>query len=116
MAVKYNAVKEKLENAPLNERELEVITHIETYIDKKIVDDFNGGYLSFGTEVLDFRWNPDNPREYYAYGNIKSTRKSIMTTELKKRFEDAGWEWDFQEGEDDGPNRPAIDYWHLQGK
>ena len=116
MAIEYKEVKEVLETAPLNDTELAIIAKVETYIDEVITQKFDGNYVSFDTRVLEFRFNPDNEKEYYPYDNIKSVRKSLMTEELKLRFENAGWKWDLQQGEDDGPNRPAIDYWHLMGK
>ena len=116
MAVEYKRVKEVLETAPFNSAELATIAKIEKYIDEEIINDFDGSYLTFDTRVLEFRFNPDDEREYSPFKDIKSTRKSLMTKELKRRFEAVGWEWDLQQGEDDGPNRPAIDYWHLKGK
>ena len=116
MAVQYKTVKEVLEMAPLNTNELSAVAAVEKYIDEEIHKHFNGGYVSFNTELIEFRVHPDNLRAYNGFSDIKSSRKVIMTEELKSRFVDAGWEWDLQQGEDDGPNRPAIDYWHLQGK
>lgn len=115
MAVNYKEVKEVLETAPLNDEELAVISHIEKWIDEKIVSSFDGGYISFTTELIDLKWNPDRPSEWNAYGNFKMTRKALMKKELMSRFENAGWKWELEQGEDDGPNRPAIDYWHLMG-
>lgn len=118
MAVKYEEVKDKLENGPFTTEELEIINKVETYIDEKINEEFDGGYLILNTNLIEFKFNPDAQSQYSwnVWTNIKSSRKSLMTNELKKRFKDAGWIWELQEGEDDGPNRPAIDYWKLSGK
>lgn len=117
MAVKYEDIKHKLKNAPLNEKELNAIAKMEDYIDTKIKEEFDGGHININTEVLDFKFNPENEREYPSnvLSDIKSTRKELMKIRLMARFEEAGWKWELQEGQDDGPNRPAIDWWHLIG-
>lgn len=114
MAVEYKSVKEALETTPLNKEELAIIADIEAFIDAKILDKFDGGYIIIDTHLVDFTYNP-NSKQWGAYNEIKSTRKELMKTELMRRFKVAGWKWDYQEGYDDGPNRPAADYWHLTG-
>lgn len=118
MAIEYSRVKAVLETAPLNKEELAIIAKIEKFIDNKILAKFDGDYISLDTQVVDFKFNPDNERQpsWNAFSEIKSTRKQLMKEELMRRYEEAGWEWEYQEGEDDGPNRPAIDYWHLKGR
>lgn len=118
MAIEFKNVKHQLENQPLTRKEIDIIVMIEKHIDKMILEKFDGDYVSIPTGIVDFKFNPDNPRQatWEVFKDIKSTRKGIMKIELKRRFELAGWKWDFQEGEDDGPNRPAIDFWHLIGK
>ena len=114
MAIEYKEIKEKLDTAPLDERELNIIWDIEGYIDKEITTKFGGDYISLEPRLINFHYDPTGT--YGSYSGIKSPRKVLMTIELKRRFEDAGWEWELDEGEDDGPSRPAIDYWHLKGK
>jgi len=114
MAVKYQEIIDKLENGPLTQSELKVIDDIEKYIDKQIEGRFSGDYISLEPRVIEFNYDPTG--NYGSFSGIKSPRKKLMTIELKRRFEEAGWKWKLEEGEDDGPNRPAMDYWHLKGK
>ncbi len=118
MAINFKDIKDELEKAPFSKEEFSVINKIETYIDKQIKENFDGNGLSFDTNVLDFKFNPDNTSEpsWNVFKEIKSTRKQLMTEELKQRYEIAGWKWRLIEGEDDGPNRPGLDYWLLRGK
>ena len=117
MAVKFKEVDDLLKNGPLTIVEKSIIDKVEVFIDKQIKDKFNGNYVSFDTDVLEFKFNPDNQNSYGydAFKDIKSPRKVLMKKELMRRYEEAGWKWELQRGEDDGPNRPAIDYWHLMG-
>ena len=118
MAVKYKELKKKIEEIPLNERELEVIKLIEAYIDSKLIEKFDNGPVSFGENLLRFKYNPANPHQvsWEVFKDIKDTRKEIMTKELIERYDDAGWNIEYEYGEDDGPNRPAMDYWVFKGK
>jgi len=114
MAIEYKEIKARLNNGPLTDSELKVISDVEGYIDKKIESEFDGDYISLEPRVIEFNYDPLN--RYDSFSGIKSPRKKLMTIELKRRFEEAGWKWKLEEGEDDGPNRPAMDYWHLIGK
>lgn len=118
MAVAYKDIRDGLLNAPLTNDELNIIAKVENFIDERIKERFDGSSISFETKVLDFNFNPDNPKEFAfsTFKDIKTTRKQLMKKELMRRFEVSGWEWKLEEGEDDGPNRPAIDYWLLKGK
>lgn len=118
MAVKYQEIKNKLEKTPLNKEELEIIAKVEAHIDELIKNKFDCTPIQIDFEVLEFKFNPDTPKEHSwnVWKDIKTTRKNLMTDELKKRYEDAGWTWKFYQGEDDGPNRPSFDYWILKGK
>ena len=116
MAVKYEFLKEKLETAPLNERELEVIGYIEALIDEAITEFFDGGEVHFAKGVIDFTYDP-HKKENYAFDDIKFSRKLLMTEELKSRYVDAVWEWEYHMDDGlDGPNMSGPDYWILKGK
>ena len=82
MAVKYKEVKEVLETTPLNDKELAIIAKIEKFINEEIVYRFDGEHLSFSTDVLNIKWNPDNPNQWGAFSDIKSTRKGLMKKEI----------------------------------
>ena len=114
MAVNFKALVEDLEKTPLTKEELKIINTVENWIDERIKERFDGGSVSFDTDVIEFNFNPDAPSDRWY--NIKSTRKELMSKELKRRYEDAGWKIKREEGEDDGPNRPAIPYYVLKGK
>lgn len=118
MAIKYQEIKDMLETAPFTKEELAIIAKVENYIDEKIKEKFDCHSITMDTDILEFKFNPDAPTEraWNVWVDIKSTRKSLMCEELKSRFEIAGWKWNLQKGEDDGPNRPGIDYWILSGK
>ena len=118
MAVNFEDVKKVINETPLNENELVIIAKVEKHIDKKIMEKFDNNLISFETSVFDFNFNPDNPNQYSwdVFKDIKSTRKKLMTKELIRRYEEAGWWVKLEHGEDDGPNRPAIDYYILKGK
>ena len=113
MAIKYKEVKDKIEKTPLTESELSIIKEVEDLIDNKIKKDFNGGEISIELGTANFtyiqNWNK-SPE------NIPDFRKQLMFKELERRFKAAGWKCVVMYGEDDGPNRPAIDYWVLSGK
>lgn len=118
MAIKYKDIKEHLEKAPLTSEELKIVSRVENYIDEHIKELFDGDGIRLDVDLIDFKKNPDDMKEHSwnVWPHIKSTRKALMTEELKSRYVKAGWKWKFEEGEDDGPNRPGFDYWILTGK
>ena len=118
MAVKFEDVKKVINETQLNENELVIIARIENHIDKTIKEKFDNNTISFDTEVFEFNFNPDRPSQYSwdVFKDIKTTRKKLMSKELIRRYEEAGWEVKLEYGEDDGPNRPAINHYVLKGK
>jgi hypothetical protein len=115
MAVKYDDVKRGISETPLNEHELSVIDKIEKFIDNKIETEFDNRPIYLATGIINFTFDPTTDKGW-AFEDIKETRKSLMANELRRRYEDNGWQWKLEQGEDDGPSRPAIDFWVLKGK
>ena len=119
MAIKYLKAKSNLKDAPLTKDELEIIQKVEDYIDNEINENFDGNELHFDTNVLDFRFNPDNPSQHTwgVFSDIKDIRKGIMSEELKSRYIKHGWEWKLNMDDGlDGPNMSGPDYWILRGR
>lgn len=98
MAIEFKKISEELNSAPLTQEELTIISRVERYIDSEIRSKFDGGTVYFETRVLDFEFNPDNPKQYSGsvFNQIKNSRKKLMTEELKKRYEKAGWVWEYE--------------------
>lgn len=115
MAIKYKDIKETIVSRPFSNREISIIEKIENFIDDEIKTNFDNEPLRFNVSIIEFRYDPIQ-KTSYAFQDIKTIRKSLMSKELKRRYEAAGWVWEYESGEDDGPNRPAIDYWLLKGK
>lgn len=113
MAIKYKEVKDKIEKTPLTESELSIIKEAEDLIDFKIKREFKGGDISIELGTVNFNYKTNCNK---LPGNIPDFRKQLMFKELERRFKAAGWKCVVMYGEDDGPNRPGIDYWVLSGK
>ena len=113
MVIKFNKVKEKLVTGPLNVTELSIIDSVERFMDKKINKSFDGTSISFNIGIVNMT---NLPRGCGPLNNIQQPRRVLMSTELKKRYEDAGWSWNLYEDDGlDGPNMSGPDYWVLKG-
>lgn len=109
MAVKFKQVKDELEAAPLTAAELKLIDIIEKYIDEKILKEFDNRPIHINLNYTEFVWNPITNSNFE---NIKDTRKKLMTKELYRRFEAAGWVWKINSDY----SNSGVDYWVLTGK
>jgi hypothetical protein len=116
MAIKYKEFKKKLQNEPLTEEELTIIQETEDYIDSEILNQFPKS--NYGEVLIDLTY----PSFTYSHqrGSLmdsNSYRRSLMRSELEKRYKSAGWkiEVKFDDGLD-GPNMSGPDYWILKGK
>ena len=123
MAIKYKFVKEeikkkidRLKNDPLSKEEEAIVSTIEKYVDDEIRKQFTemNSEVSIDMGIYNFVYDP-YAKSVYNPG-IVSWRKIALQKELENRFKLAGWKTYIEYGEDDGPNRPGIDYWVLSGK
>jgi hypothetical protein len=86
MAITLKKAKQELtkkRNAPLTADELSTIGMVESEIDKKITDDFDGT-----SPIL------ISIKEKTVFGNNSKHRVEIMVRELEKRYKKAGWKTD----------------------
>lgn len=122
MAIKYKEVKERQsteETAPLNEAELTIVGAYENYIDAEINTQFRNPIIRIVLSYLTFDSFP--PDKYFSllrtqFLSIPPARKKAIRKEIENRYIKAGWAVETEYGEDDGPNRPSMDYWTLKGK
>lgn len=111
MAIKFKEINDKFYNEPLKQDELQVIKEVEDYIDKQINNQYKGEPIYVNLDIVNFKRTLS-----LEFGrNIPDARRKMMYNELINRYHDAGWLTCEQLGEDDGPFRPAIDYWVLKG-
>ena len=123
MAIEYKKIKDDLKksiakamNDPLSDEEEIILNGVESYIDKEITKQF----ISFNSEisidmgVYNFKYDPVSNKPYNPA--ISFYRIQALRNKLEQRFGSAGWKCKVVFGEDDGPNRPGIDYWVLVGK
>lgn len=113
MAIKVNFLKEKLLTDPFTDKELEIIDLIESWIDFKLSEEYDGDYVLIDDGICEFKYYPDTN---YDNIDIKNIRRNLMQAELKKRYELAGWNVTKYSTDDDGPNRSGFDYWKFEEK
>jgi hypothetical protein len=108
MAIKYEEIYSEVMNKELSMLELKYIDEAEQYIDNEIIEQF--GKQNFIVEipmsVSTFRWSPKTNK---LITELMDVRKPHMTKELRRRFEESGWEIKI-----DG--RDLFDVWILKGK
>jgi|APCry1669189534_1035231.scaffolds.fasta_scaffold54173_1 hypothetical protein len=111
MAVNFKEIDEKLRNSPLSEKELKTIESVEKHIDKEIVSNYNGYAYRIDLGLASFKQKIFN--KTYELPNSEK-RRLLMYEELKKRYEEAGWE--VSEEIADIHDRFGLDYFVLNGK
>jgi hypothetical protein len=93
MAIKYKELKEKLENDPLTNEELNLIGSIELWIDEEIRRTFGKTYYEawIDKSIVTFNWNPNTKKHI----DVREPRRHVMRKELERRYTEAGWkiEW-----------------------
>lgn len=113
MAINYKEHYDKIMLTDLSPLELKYIAEAEEYIDSEIIKQF--GRPNMEVRVLlsyvHFRYSPNTHKGIF---DLYGPRKSIMTNELKRRFEDAGWVITVDISDGGGMN--DCDYWILKGK
>jgi hypothetical protein len=96
MALKYSELKKKEVETPLTAEELRLVDEVETYIDGEIRKQWTSGRVNIDLCYTNFDYQPSKPNK----PNVPSTdrridlsdyRKSKMTKELSRRFNEAGW-------------------------
>jgi hypothetical protein len=115
MAIKYKEFKKNLQTEPLTEEELTIIKETEDYIDSEILDQFPKS--SYGEVLIDLAYPTFTySKQRGALMDTNSYRRSMMRSELEKRYKAAGWK--IQVKLDDGMelNFSGPDYWILKGK
>jgi len=99
----------KEQSKELSETEKAAIAQMEQYIDNGIRESFEDGKAS----VADFLWARN---ELPAYMELKYPRRKIVTEILMDKYREGGWRVKYEVGEDDGPNRPGVDFWIFTAK
>jgi hypothetical protein len=111
MAINFLDLKQKLDDAPLNDVELELIKDVEDYIDKKIIDEYDKsiyGTIDIDIAYVNFNYSPKTKRSM----SLGVSRVPKMSKELKRRYKEAGWVITYRS--DDGMN--GGDYMVLKGQ
>lgn len=110
MAITFKEVDDKLRNSPLDTNELAIIKEVEDYIDKEIKRNYNGYSVKIDLPIARFEKtiSQDSGR------NLVDVRRKLMITELKRRFEEAGWKYNDEMG--DSHSMYSPDYWVLSGE
>lgn len=100
-------LKEQSKN--LSPEEASAMNQLEAYIDKKIKASFTRGQAS----VCDFWYDRQEVPSFY---ELKHVRKEIVREILFDKYRENGWSIKLEVGEDDGPNRPGLDFWIFTQK
>lgn len=89
MAIKYQDLKNNLENDPLTETELSIIREVEEWIDEEIKATFGKSYYEswIDKSIVTFNHNPVTNKHI----ETKEPRRRAMSDELEKRYKKAGW-------------------------
>jgi hypothetical protein len=106
MAVKYTEILKAVTSKPLTSDELALVKDVEKYIDNRILEEFDYNHnheIYIDDSYYLFSYSPLSKKKLEGVG---IERKRLMTNELRKRFEDAGWEW----------NTRDENYVRLKGK
>jgi len=97
--------------------ELQYIKDVENYIDSEIVKKISTDNIEVWIDIcyVNFSYNPLTKKPYN--NSMTSTRKSVLQSNLLKRYEHANWKisWHIDDGLD-GPNMSGGDYLILTGK
>lgn len=120
MAIKYKdivaefkKINDNLEKAPLTIQELDMVTHVEEYIDKIITQRFTGNQIMIELAIPNFTYDIVT----MSMSDLPKARQNLMRKELDKRYKQAGWEISIKIDDGlDGPNMYGSDYWVLKGK
>ena len=109
MAINFKVLDDRLKLSPLSDTELEAISYVEATIDKELIERYKGYGLRFDLYFCNFNRTQDGKQT-----NWPDARKKLMYEELKKRFNEAGW--DCVEEIADVQDRYAKDYLIFKGK
>jgi len=97
----------KEQSKVLSPEEKQALTELELFIDKSLKNSYIRGRAS----VYDFWYAREECPIYCA---LKDVRKKIIRELMFDKYHEKGWRIHLIEGEDDGPNRPGIDYWEFR--
>jgi hypothetical protein len=113
MAINYKEHYDKMMSSDLSTTELKYIADAEEYIDSEIIRQFGRPSMEVRVNysIATFRYSPKANKGIF---DLYEPRKPIMTNELKRRFEDAGWVITVDMSDGGGMN--DCDYWVLKGK
>jgi hypothetical protein len=89
MAIKFNDLKNKLDNDPLTQEEINTIQSVEDWIDKEIQVNFGKTYYDAWIDraIVSFNYNPVTRKPI----DVKDPRRQAMRKELENRYIKAGW-------------------------
>lgn len=109
MAIKFKELNDRLEKSPLSDNELEAVDAVERFIDAEILERYKGNELKFSLYMAQFKRTINDRHTDWA-----DARRNLMHSELKTRYEKAGWECVVEIA--DSGDRWGEDYWVLKGK
>jgi hypothetical protein len=98
MAIRYQDIVRRLESEPLNEEELGYVKDAEEHIDKEILTKFGIRYYEVAIDncIVQFDYSPKTKKSI----DLKQPRKNLMSRELKQRYTDLGWKFEYPDDSD----------------
>jgi hypothetical protein len=97
----------KEQSKVMSKEETDAMKELEIFIDSRIKESYTRGKAY----VPSFTY-----RGIGCFRNLKEARKEIIQKILFDKYRESGWSIKFEVGEDDGPNRPGMDYWIFSAK
>lgn len=115
MAIKIKDLVKTLKEEPLTKEELILIQEAEEYIDSEILkqfpkSDYREVYIDLTYPTFTYS------RQRGALTDTNSYRRSLMRSELEKRYKAAGWKIEVKLDDGMELNMSGPDYWVLKQK
>lgn len=110
MAVKFKEIHNKLTLSELTPLELKYIDEAEEYIDSEIHRQYGkyGYSVNINMSYPIFKYSPKTQK---TITDIFEIRRHLLISELRKRYNNAGWSVDYNLDTEGGMN--SCDYWVL---
>lgn len=111
MAIRQKEILRKLKEENFNEEELSLLQDVEDYIDKRIIDTYNGGEIFIDLFVAQFYYHPIRKKSI----TLNSIRRDKMHKELISRYNKAGWQTRIHFDDGSEGNMSGSDYLIIKG-
>jgi len=116
MAIEYKRVlqvRERLNEQPFNNDEVNALARLEDHIDTKILANVDSDSFNILLTLAQFNYNPKNQKPY----DFREARKVKLQKLLENNYREAGWKISIHIDDGlDGPNMSGSDYWILTPK